>query len=277
MQFELLDNILEVFSDSSNIESAHVRGSLARNDYDRASDVDLVIVVKPDFFVEVVESADVIMRENFGCLFEGWLDRIVPDFGGIGFVYLINREGTFHQIDLYFVPSHRRHKLNAAPRLKTIYESGPTTAQNNPERADQYIAELLATKATAHDIFVEIMILGFLIKKRILRRQDFLNVSETHLIYRAIRDLIRLTFDPAHREFGWYHLEQSIEGNEDAQLVLHSLPNHMKAHSFQTLPSLIALLNLAWNFVRDFHPSLSVSLRSNVEASLTSLNSGFKS
>lgn len=213
IQFEYLRKLLDLFSQSRYLKSAFIRGSLARNDYDRASDLDMVLAIAPSAYIEFINTLDELMMENFSVLFKGWPDRIVPAFGGIGFVYLIQYGDKLLQIDLYVLPSNRLDKLLNTPNVKKIYQNNEEidqTSQHQDSEIDQHITNKFINFPSIESLLIETAILAYLIKKRIKRKEEFLNYSETMLLNKTLRDVIRIIFDPAHKDYGWYHLKETL-------------------------------------------------------------------
>lgn len=180
-QFKILENLLEVFSREKALRFAFVRGSVARNDYDRASDVDLVIGIDDLLFEPFVNSLNFLMEEHFNPLMPGWSDKIVPNFGGLGYVYLIPENGVIFQVDLYVVPTTKFESVKAIPRAKQVY--GKTDQDNvlvdaiQIEKNEKFISQIRSVEQDTEFYIIEILILVFLILKRIKRDQQLLNYS----------------------------------------------------------------------------------------------------
>ncbi|NJL23991.1 MAG: hypothetical protein HC902_01585 [Calothrix sp. SM1_5_4] len=196
----MLEKLLDAFTASPAIESAWVRGSLARNEYDRASDVDLVLVVDDAVLPTVLMSLDDLLKQYFSVLLPGWHDSIVPDFGGAGFVYLTLFQGCVVQIDLYVLPVSRKERITLIPRLQNIFLSTdrnrPAPTPSDISSASIALSSLWGRKKNLNSQITELFILSNLIKKRIGRGQRFLNYSETQLLFSCVRDIVRLVFDP---------------------------------------------------------------------------------
>ena len=92
-QYKIMSEILKECTGIEGLDQAYIRGSLARGDADVHSDIDLLCVVTPEKFEEFVNAANKIVREKHAAIFPGWTDTIVKDFGGVGFVHLIEHEG----------------------------------------------------------------------------------------------------------------------------------------------------------------------------------------
>lgn len=248
-QFKILENLLEVFSREKALRFAFVRGSVARNDYDRASDVDLVIGIDDLLFEPFVNSLNFLMEEHFNPLMPGWSDKIVPNFGGLGYVYLIPENGVIFQVDLYVVPTTKFESVKAIPRAKQVY--GKTDQDTvlvdaiQIEKNEKFISQIRSVEQDTEFYIIEILILVFLILKRIKRDQQLLNYSETNLLNNALRNLFRHLFEPHLLAFGWYHF---MESNTYPNYVLNLKKNYTQevvARSISDKNSLRSSLDIA--------------------------------
>lgn len=215
-QFQLLDQLLNLFSSGTYLVNAYIRGSIATNQYDRASDVDLVLVVKDSAYKNLIEGLDLLLAQHFVVLRSGWLDKIVPNFGGLGFVYLVANSNKLFQLDIYVIPLSSQAKIQTIPRATMVY-SHSTHLIEKDEQSEQLLTtdlqQFISSKKNEQieidSLFTEFLIMAFLIKKRIRRQQFFLNYSETSMLWICLRQLMRHIWEPQLSLYGWYHfLEQ---------------------------------------------------------------------
>jgi predicted nucleotidyltransferase len=124
-QYQIMDRLLETCRNIEGIDSAYSRGSLARGDADRYSDIDLLCVVTPDKFKQYVEQVDEMLGKNHKLLTPGWVDTIVKDFGGVGFVYLIEEQDKIYQADLYIAcqGSPGLQRLTNLPHKQQVFKA----------------------------------------------------------------------------------------------------------------------------------------------------------
>ncbi|NBX18669.1 MAG: nucleotidyltransferase domain-containing protein [Proteobacteria bacterium] len=257
VQFVYLEKLLTIFSVSPKLHSAYVRGSIARNDYDRVSDIDLVLAFEPEAFASAVESLDTIMQQSFSTLFSGWLDRIVPDFGGLGYVYLIQAGEKILQIDLYLLPSDRLNKLLSVRGVTRVYENNVKASSNSvPECNDEYIRSKISAPVTQESILFEIVVLAHLLKKRIKRGQTLLNHSETVMLHRAFRDLIRKTLDPAYFAYGWYHFSENSRKSEIFAKWAAAIETVVHKYAVHDSTSLLETMKLVAAFIDETCPEI---------------------
>lgn len=216
--FAILDKLLDIFSDQPYLNSAYIRGSIAANRYDRASDVDLVMVINDSEYLAVVENLNVILNQHFVTLRPGWLDKIVPDFGGLGFVFLVADMNSTYQLDIYLMPLSSKDNLKKIPQATLVFESQndwtPLTFDAKTE-ADSKISSYIncrKSRATClEEVCDEFLIITYLIKKRIKRQQFFLNSSETTLKWHSLRQMMRHLWEPQYLNYGWYHFLETTD------------------------------------------------------------------
>lgn len=237
-QIVLLEELLGLFSQSPYLSHAFVRGSITRNELDRASDLDLVLAYDGEQYPEIVKNLDQLMAENFNTLFPGWQDTIVADFGGLGFVYLIERQRTLFQVDIYILPTERAMGLQKKAKSKMIFRRDGATGDGVlTDSVSAFITEFQTRPRTTRDYFIEVMVLALLIRKRIKRGQLFLNYSETHLLISSIRNFFRSVYDPEFVNYGWYHIQERVS-LADGQRELDFLESLIKGESVHTFTSL---------------------------------------
>lgn len=84
------------------LQEVYLRGSFSHGQADKLSDVDIMAVVDPEDLSATYDTAVEYLEENYPIVISCH-DRLVKDFGGIGFMFICeNDEGSLTQIDLYF-------------------------------------------------------------------------------------------------------------------------------------------------------------------------------
>ncbi|MCA9386334.1 nucleotidyltransferase domain-containing protein, partial [Candidatus Dojkabacteria bacterium] len=121
-QESLINKILGSLSDENCVIKIIQRGSFATGKEDRASDVDLLFVVEDDCYEKFLEGLNEKLKSAIDLVFnEGWIDTIVPNFGGIGFVYLAKDMDKLIQLDLYVTPKQNSAKILKLEEKRIIY------------------------------------------------------------------------------------------------------------------------------------------------------------
>lgn len=224
LQHRILGLLLQRFSEIDYVAQIFVRGSLAGSagcggaahdapagsEFDRNSDVDVVLVVDPKQFATLLSIIDIVMQESFGAIMPGWFDKIVPNFGGVGLVYILSIDGRLIQADIYITPEIS--KSFAALKEKRLLYKRATPVKRLAKSFD--IAKRINTFAIERDTvsgdLIAGFILAFLINKRQTRRQFFLNFKEMGMLYDVIGRILRRRYDPTMLTYNWYGFSSRV-------------------------------------------------------------------
>ncbi len=270
LQYRILLELLQKFSGVSYVAEIYARGSLvaARDravdsqvscgNFDRMSDVDLVLVIDPEHFGTLLSIMNVIMTESFGAILPGWYDAIVPDFGGVGLVYILACEDRLIQADIYITPRITENFRQLQQKFLLYKREAPLKKARNAPIA-KTISAFAETHDNARSDFVAGAILAFLINKRIARRQFFLCFGETNMFYAVVGRLLRRKFDPTRLGYNWYYFAQSVgkcERGRNFILLLKELMVAADVDKPETLSKAFGLLNevMAECFPSDYLP-----------------------
>ena len=253
-QFELLEELKDVFSASPNVSQMLIRGSMAENTYDRLSDIDLVVAFEDKHYIKFINSLNDILTEYFNVLFPGWYDSIVPDLGGLGFVFLIEYKSKIYQVDIYVVPSSLAHKIPKIIPSKLIYHNKNNNFSIKPlENNNFFCKNYYQERSKTEDYFIECIILSFLILKRIKRSQVFLNCSETNLLNSAFKNVVRSVLNPIYIHYGWYKLE-NLNKTDRGTKWFNYLKELVKNNSLHDNNSLKKVMCKLIEFVKETSP-----------------------
>ncbi|CBX91362.1 predicted protein [Plenodomus lingam JN3] len=100
-QVPILELILTFFPQFRGFERGYVRGSFARGTADFQSDIYLLCEVLPQSFASFISQAHSCIKSQHSAVADTLLDTIANDFGGISFIYMLEVDGNFFQLDLY--------------------------------------------------------------------------------------------------------------------------------------------------------------------------------
>lgn len=208
-QFTVLEQAIDLFSASPAVTALMVRGSLAAGTSDRLSDVDLIAGIRDRDFAELAGAHNRLISSRFCQVLPGWPDTIVPDFGGLGWVHMLQHDGRLCQLDLYLIPASRVPEIPPTIRRQVICTAPAAVADPaDAEEAALYVAGALAAGPDPASLVTEVMILASMICKRLSRGQQFMAYKEAHQLVTAVRTLIRTALFPGTSYLGWYHLEE---------------------------------------------------------------------
>ena len=247
--FRIFKQILQTCRLYPGLERAYVRGSLARGDADPYSDIDLLCIVAPEQFASFIRQVDAGIKERHNPLGDAWVDTIVKDFGGVGFVYLLQTDNGLYQLDLYV--ACRGHpsltNLNRVPHKQEIFRHDRNEGDNqnldtmhyrlHSEMVDQEIRRINSIEPSVSRTLTELCVLGFMIKKCMERGDGFVAGSEFNSWKSCFIKLVRHKFDKQHRDYGFYHVKRLInEAGDDGALYkdLCAITNHpLKMDNFK--------------------------------------------
>lgn len=239
-QFTVMDHTMRLLSASPAVTHLVVRGSFATGTSDRLSDVDLVVGVREADYTAFVAAHDALIATSLNQLLPAWPDTIVPDLGGLGFVHLLVHRHMLYQLDLYLAPSGRIEHIVNATRGRVMYtapDHTPTSAGGDTQ-VEAFINAHRQTPPTCTDLLVEALVLTWLIRKRIVRGQQFMAYKEAHQLTTAARSLVRTALSPDTAYLGWYHLETDLGATPIGRDCLHALAELAAAPAVPTLASL---------------------------------------
>ena len=209
-QDELAVDIVSVLKGVPGVEGIIQRGSYAKGYVDRASDLDILVVVD-DTELEKFLSTYVQALQST-CTFlntEGWIDTIVPNFGGLGVVFLVERDDRLIQLDVYITAAsgaskilnfHSKRILFETPRLAERRASGTAVSD-----AAQAVFDAYAKKVRAgFQYLVGVAILYEIYAKHIFRRNATLALKYRYSLIESIAVLIRYVFTPGRVDYKMY-------------------------------------------------------------------------
>ena len=274
-QFSMFKQILQTCRLYPGLERVYVRGSLARGDADPYSDIDLLCVVAPEQFVSFIKQVDTGIKERHKPLGDAWVDTIVKDFGGVGFVYLLQTDRGLYQLDLYV--ACRGHpsldNLNRVPHKQEIFRHHRNEGDNNldtmhyrlhSDMVEHEIRRINSIEPSVSRTFTELCVLGFMIKKCMERGDQFVAGNEFNSWKCCFIKLVRQKFDKQHRDYGFYHVKRLMnEANDHGALYqdLCAITDHpLKMDNFKQVN------RYAMAFVQKHFPEIYTQHQDMIEA-----------
>lgn len=268
-QYGLMAKILKLCAGIDGLEQAFLRGSLSRGDADAHSDIDLLCVVPPAKFEAYIKSVQEMINSKYPDALPGWTDTIVKDFGGVGFVWLIEHEGRIHQLDLYIAceGNPALERLRKLPAKQEVYRAKSdrktTPAQEgrlieqefklNAQHIFAVIKGINDTPDTPERTLVELAVLGVMIKKCLSRNNSLLAANEFNMWKKALVKLARLKADPDLKDYGLYHVERLEYQMGDGGKFYRDLIQ-MNAQPL-TLENFVQYHEYAMRFAQQYHPN----------------------
>ncbi|WP_280345193.1 nucleotidyltransferase domain-containing protein [Nocardia abscessus] len=242
-QFALLEAATELFTRSDAVTDLLVRGSLARGTADRLSDVDFVVAVEDARFPQFVSALDPLIATELGGILPGWRDTIVGDMGGLGYVFLLVWADHLQQLDLYAVPASRLARVREQSICQTIFTRDPNATHAVDAETTRFVTRMARQPPDCENLLIEALVIGYLIRKRVTRGQDFIAYSEGFLFNTAVKNLIKTALAPSSSYYGWYQLHEEIGRTPLGRDCLNHLTALVTAPPIPTLASVTEGLN----------------------------------
>jgi len=219
-QTRLINSVREQFSRFPEVVEIHLRGSFAKDAADDYSDVDVVVVVWDDalenFFARLNESVAKMCDLVYA---GGWLDRFVPDFGGLGFVYLCTDQGRLVQLDLYVVPASWSRGIREFPQARSIFARASSGELDERWSTKQQLAAVAAARDMTVDVALECLVVALVWGKQIARSTVTLASRYRAALGEAIAGLIRAAYAPDRIAFRMYDWDNDLGPARSLELV----------------------------------------------------------
>lgn len=189
------------------------RGSFANGGADCASDIDLVFVIDDEYLESLIVQLDSWVATCFTLVYPtGWVDTIVPDFGGIGFVYIGHSQGMLVQLDLYITPSSWSKRIREFQEKIVLFDALEKRSASADKRiAKDFITQKIELRNTQVEAIFEFLLLTVVLAKQIFRRRPTLAVKYRYALIEALARLIRLAYTPERESYGMYEWKKDLE------------------------------------------------------------------
>jgi hypothetical protein len=209
-QDELVVDITSAIKVLPGVHGIIQRGSYAKGSVDRASDLDILVIVDDAHLESFLEKY--VEKLQATCTFlhtEGWIDTIVPDFGGLGVVFLVVRDERLIQLDMYITAASGASKILNFPAKYVCYETPKLfelrdtgTALSNASKAAFKAHEAKVRPGFQH--LVGVAILYEIYAKHIFRRNATLALKYRYSLIESVATLIRFVFTPGRTDYKMY-------------------------------------------------------------------------
>lgn len=265
-QVDLLDQMMQVLTESQAVTHLFVRGSLASGTADRLSDVDFIVGVEDHSFTEFVSVLDALVMTELGAIMPGWRDTIVGDMGGLGFVYLVPWASKLQQIDLYVVPASQAVSVAQRTDARSMFVRQLEPDYVPESAVSEYTVQAPTSLYSCHQLAIEVLVVGYLVRKRIARGQDFIAYSEWHFFTTAVKNLIKAALAPQSQYHGWYQLPAEVGSTPIGKQCLRDLNALISMSAIPTVSSLTDGLERVVAITERAAPETAGSLNSAIDA-----------
>lgn len=265
-QFGLLQRTTDLLTVTLAVTHVLVRGSLASGTADRLSDVDFVVGVEDREIPEFVAVLDALVSVDLDAILPGWRDTIVGDMGGLGYVYLVGWAGQLQQLDLYVVPASKVDEVQEHTVVHPIFVRDADATYEPDPTVTPFLVRTLAEPRSCGELLVETLVVGYLMRKRITRGQQFVAYAETYLFNTAAKNLIKTALAPTSRYYGWYQLREEIGTTPIGKECLRDLGALISAPAIPTAQTLNDGLNRVIAIAERAAPEAVDSLRTALDS-----------
>lgn len=269
-QFEILNEVLETCREIEGLDSAFIRGSMARGEADPFSDIDLLCIVTPENYEHYLNKINKLIAEKYNTVLEPWADTIVKDFGGVGYVHIIDKDGKLFQLDLYVAclghPSLERlydlkhkqqvfrakRKSNLTPSQKQSSDS--LSYELNHTEVERVIENHKNVPSSPEETFAELSVLSFMIYKCLKRNDIFVASSEFSMWMKCLIKLARQKYDSDLTDYGFYHVNKLKDAMPKHSTFVDTLYN--MHHSVLDVKSFPNMFRFAVSFMAHEYPDI---------------------
>lgn len=204
---DLYGELSDCLSKLPAVKKLFLRGSFSKCDSDRASDIDLLLVVEDTSLKQTIADICTTLRANVTLLTEDpWVDTIVPDFGGVGLIFMVEYHGNIIQLDLYITPLSWSKRIATFNEKTEIYSSLDITEKNftEEENSKKILSSYIASFNQTDQIIMEFLICTFMSVKHIYRSRPTLALKYRYLTYESLAKVFRVVFCPDKIDYKMY-------------------------------------------------------------------------
>jgi predicted nucleotidyltransferase len=269
VQLAVLGDLVKVLSATSAVTHLLVRGSLATGTADRLSDIDLVVAVRDDRLLTLMDSLDALMSTRFGALLPGWRDTIVGNLGGAGFVYLLPHDGHLLQLDLYLCPASAVGALRRRIGPRLLWQgrgAGDAVDADVRARTVRDLARAAEAPPDCSGLLVQAMVLHAMLRKRLTRGQQYIAYGLLYDLNATLRDVIRTALVPSSRHHGWYHLPDEVGRTTTGRQCLTELTSALTGAPVPTVARADEALERIVRVARQVAPHAAGALADEISA-----------
>lgn len=235
---EALDHLKE-----QGLVEAYLRGSFANGEADEHSDIDLFLVVEPEN-LEAIHTEFTEYLKNKYSILVSCHDKLVKDYGGIGFMYLCgDASKKLFQFDLYMALKGvaPRAQLFNSPRIHSSDPNYCWVQENSPEPlpdcAQHFIDKFSAgdtPKGKMEFLCNDLMVTLSIMKKHVTRGQMARALNDNNHAIGVCIEMLRTIFDDKTVHTALYAGDKMIiaaqeSGNPVYQVAANALQDQIVA------------------------------------------------
>lgn len=259
IQHKVLSEIFDSIQKDSRIITLGVRGSIAKGISDQCSDIDFFIITKNESFEEIAFFLEQLLPKSLVLLTKkGWIDSNVPNFGGIGYVYMILFHGKLLQLDAYVLPEENAERIIKLKDKKlfsdvTIRFKSDVNLQNH--RFTESIKDFSCKESIKFQEFFDILLHFEMLSKYIARKNPFLAYKYWYLLNSKVWGWFRNLLDPSTQDYMYYDVHRQLDGL-DSPLVTDFEKHLTLLTGVFDSQSLISMYKYYRSVLKEYEPEL---------------------
>lgn len=216
-QKELFEKLSAVIQKQKAVISIIQRGSFSKNQNDRASDLDMLLIIDDAQFESYLR--------NFNRFFtglpifqsyteQGWYNHLTPNWGGVGLIFLVQYKNKLIQIDFFIMPECNAKKILSFPEKKILFERrAPVYATDANVSTNSFAQTLIAYREqqnTTFQISFEALLMLLIYIKQIYRFKSTLACRYRYLSIECLGVFLRLVYVPERIGYRMYDWEKDF-------------------------------------------------------------------
>lgn len=241
-QGRMLQKLVNFYVKDKRVEAIVVRGSFSKGASDEYSDIDILLIAKDNFYIGFIGGlGKYFPKDIVSFTEEGWHDTNVPDFGGIGFVFLTKHEDKIIQLDIYVLPEENAKKILNFEDKIVIFKRGELKHRRDLDLSNHRfrgsLAELASLFSQDFQMFFDGILHFVMLAKYICRRDPFLACKYWYLLHSKILYLTRTILESTTTGFMFYDVDRHLSryNFEKLQAFRDSLENFQGYYDFDCL------------------------------------------
>lgn len=258
-QIKLLKKLIDKFSYDRDIRAIIVRGSISKGLSDQYSDIDIVLIVNSKKFKEFCENIPKKISAVTKLLTrEGWIDTNVPNFGGLGYVFLVKYENSVIQLDTYLLPEDCAKRIIEFNDKIIVYQKGEINYSNNfqskSRNRQKEISIIIKNCDEKFQAFLDILLHFEMLSKYIARKDPFLAYKYWYLLNTKFLFLVRRTLEPETADFMYYDIHRHLDKYHSRTIADFS--THLKKLSIFDYQCFEELFHIFQKFLKENYPEI---------------------
>ena len=208
------------YLEKQGLVEAYVRGSFAHQEADEHSDIDLFLVVEPEKLESTFEAFTQYLQDKY-TIMVSCHDKLVKDFGGIGFMYLCgDANNKMFQFDLYTAIKGVAPRAELPADTPRVYSADPSycwktdkASFDRPQCVESFISKFSAGDGKQEKMEYlcnDLMVTLSIMKKHLIRGQVTRALNDNNHAIGVCIEMLRAEFQDQTPHSSLYAGDQMI-------------------------------------------------------------------